>query len=82
MGDVERLLLVREYAPLRASPESCSWLATAAAKWGGCTPCMEVDGGKVFISSCDGMVEQPIEFCPGCGRRIEVQEALGSQVPE
>ena len=72
----KEVLLYNEYGGLRASPSSCPWIIAVAGQWmdDHPSPCIYEDEGKFFIGSGDGRIEQPIEFCPGCGRKLEVRD--------
>ena len=75
---LKEVLLYNEYGGLRASPSSCPWIIAVAGQWmdDHPSPCIYEDEGKFFIGSGDGRIEQPIEFCPGCGRKLEVRDPI------
>ena len=76
MPETEILLRYGDY-DLRASPTSCSWLATAISEWSDTSyygPYITEDDGLYLISG-EGQISQSIEFCPGCGRKLEVSDA-------
>ena len=70
-------VLLRDGDDLRASPASCSWLATAISEWSDTSYygpfIIELEGG-LYLLSGEGQISQSIEFCPGCGRKLEVRD--------
>ena len=76
MSEATEVLLRAGFYSLRASPTSCSWLATAVSEWSDNSyygPYIIEDDGLYLISG-EGQISQSIEFCPGCGRKLEVQD--------
>ena len=83
MSEATEVLLRCDFDSLRASPASCSWLATAVSEWSDTSyygPYIIEDDGLYLISG-EGQISQTIEFCPGCGRKLEVRDPPALTAP-
>lgn len=69
----EHVLVNGDYDSIHPTDESCEGLKRASSIWGGCAPCLYRSGEIIYISGCDDSTNEPVKFCPYCGREFLVE---------
>ena len=71
----EKVYTIGNWSTLMPTDLSCEGLKRAADTWGGCQPSLYRGGmnGEIYLSGCDDSTDEPILYCPYCGRLFEVE---------